>query len=292
MTFGEFLFVSVVVGVFILLWIHFGQGNSMIKLLVIPLIIGLLLRFTWGIFGAIVVLATIPLVLSEFYVTLLNYIGLASIVTIGLVLLTGVAGLTSFGQAAFVGIGAYTTAVLTTAYGLSPWLTLPLSLLVLVGAGMAVILGLVNFGMTIVSMFLIDRLGRKTTIVIGLAAFAADAFLFPRDADRPSADPQPACGRPVGQAHRTDLVEDTERTRGPSFDHRRHLGRTETDGGQDGRIGVVRVKRSSGYASLDNSALEAVRAWRFEPARRMGAAVDAWVEIPIRFKLSPGDSLM
>ena len=79
--------------------------------------------------GAIVVLATIPLVLSEFYVTLLNYIGLASIVTIGLVLLTGVAGLTSFGQAAFVGIGAYTTAVLTTAYGLSPWLTLPISLL-------------------------------------------------------------------------------------------------------------------------------------------------------------------
>ena len=79
--------------------------------------------------GAIVVLATMPLVLSEFYVTLLNYIGLASIVTIGLVLLTGVAGLTSFGQAAFVGIGAYTTAVLTTAYGLSPWLTLPISLL-------------------------------------------------------------------------------------------------------------------------------------------------------------------
>jgi len=35
-----------------------------------------------------------------------------------------------------------------------------------------------------------------------------------------------------------------------------------------------------------------VRVWRFEPARRMGAAVDAWVEIPIRFKLSPGDSLM
>lgn len=60
----------------------------------------------------------------------------------------------------------------------------------------------------------------------------------------------------------------------------------------DGRIGAVRVKRSSGYASLDDSALEAVRAWRFEPARRMGAAVDAWVEIPIRFKLSPGDSLM
>jgi protein TonB len=60
----------------------------------------------------------------------------------------------------------------------------------------------------------------------------------------------------------------------------------------DGRIGAVRIKRSSGHASLDDSALKAVRAWRFEPARRMGAVVDAWVEIPIRFKLSPGDSLM
>ena len=92
--------------------------------------------------GALVVFAMMPLVLSEFYVTLLNYIGLASIVTIGLVLLTGVAGLTSFGQAAFVGIGAYTTAVLTTAYGLSPWLTLPISLLLT--TAIALVLGFVT----------------------------------------------------------------------------------------------------------------------------------------------------
>ena len=44
----------------------------------------------------------------------LNYIGLYALVALGLVLLTGVGGLTSFGQAAFVGIGAYTTAYLTT----------------------------------------------------------------------------------------------------------------------------------------------------------------------------------
>ena len=47
-----------------------------------------------------------PLVASEFHVTLLNYIGLYAIVALGLVLLTGVGGLTSFGQAAFVGLGA------------------------------------------------------------------------------------------------------------------------------------------------------------------------------------------
>jgi len=79
--------------------------------------------------AAIGLLAVAPVVLSDFYVTLLNYIGLASIVTLGLVLLTGVGGLTSFGQAAFVGIAAYTTAVLTTRYGVSPWLSLPAALL-------------------------------------------------------------------------------------------------------------------------------------------------------------------
>lgn len=73
-------------------------------------------------------LACAPFLLPDFYVTLLNYIGLASVVTLGLVLLTGVGGLMSFGQAAFVGIGAYTTAVLTTQYGTSPWLALPAGL--------------------------------------------------------------------------------------------------------------------------------------------------------------------
>ncbi|HET9045057.1 MAG TPA: branched-chain amino acid ABC transporter ATP-binding protein/permease [Burkholderiales bacterium] len=69
-------------------------------------------------------LALGPAFLAEFHVTLLNYIGLYSLVALGLVLLTGVGGLTSFGQAAFVGLGAYTTAYLSTAYALSPWLTL------------------------------------------------------------------------------------------------------------------------------------------------------------------------
>ncbi|MDP2325961.1 MAG: branched-chain amino acid ABC transporter permease, partial [Gammaproteobacteria bacterium] len=62
-----------------------------------------------------------PLVASEFHVTLLNYIGLYAIVALGLVLLTGVGGLTSFGQAAFVGLGAYTTAYLSTAESLPAW---------------------------------------------------------------------------------------------------------------------------------------------------------------------------
>ena len=52
--------------------------------------------------------------LPPFWIVLLDNIGLSALVALGLVLLTGVGGLTSFGQAAFVGLGAYTTAVLTT----------------------------------------------------------------------------------------------------------------------------------------------------------------------------------
>ena len=70
----------------------------------------------------LVLVAVLPL--PDFWITQLNYIGLYSLVCLGLVLLTGVAGLTSFGQAAFVGIGAYSTAWLTLNTGLSPWLTL------------------------------------------------------------------------------------------------------------------------------------------------------------------------
>jgi len=68
--------------------------------------------------------------LPAYWVTLANYIGLYAIVALGLVLLTGVGGLTSFGQAAFVGLGAYATAYLSTAHGLSPWLGLVVGLVV------------------------------------------------------------------------------------------------------------------------------------------------------------------
>ncbi|QOL52108.1 branched-chain amino acid ABC transporter ATP-binding protein/permease [Massilia litorea] len=68
--------------------------------------------------------------LPAYWITLANYIGLYAIVALGLVLLTGVGGLTSFGQAAFVGLGAYATAYLSTAHGLSPWLGLAVGLVV------------------------------------------------------------------------------------------------------------------------------------------------------------------
>ena len=71
-----------------------------------------------------ILLALMPVApVPEFWITQANYIGLYTLVVLGLVLLTGIAGLTSFGQAAFVGIGAYTAAYLTLTYAISPWLT-------------------------------------------------------------------------------------------------------------------------------------------------------------------------
>lgn len=57
----------------------------------------------------------------------------------------------------------------------------------------------------------------------------------------------------------------------------------------DGRAGEVRIKKSSGYDLLDQSALNAVRVWRFEPARKIDTPLVMTVDIPVRFSLSePG----
>ncbi|QDL35899.1 ABC transporter permease subunit [Rhodoferax sediminis] len=98
-------------------------------------------------FAFVLVLALLPLLpVSEFWITQANYIGLYSLVVIGLVLLTGVAGLISFGQSAFVGIGAYTTAYLAIKFGVSPWLTLLAGLAITAVA--ALVLGWVTLRMS------------------------------------------------------------------------------------------------------------------------------------------------
>lgn len=53
----------------------------------------------------------------------------------------------------------------------------------------------------------------------------------------------------------------------------------------DGRCTETRVRQSSGHELLDASARDAVRRWRFVPARRGDTPVDSWVEVPIVFRL-------
>jgi protein TonB len=52
-----------------------------------------------------------------------------------------------------------------------------------------------------------------------------------------------------------------------------------------GHVGQVIVKQSAGHPDLDRAAADAVRRWRFEPARRGAEAVAMWVELPVEFRL-------
>lgn len=123
--------------------------------------------------GFAALMALSPLILPAYQVTLLNYIGLNALVVLGLVLLTGVGGMTSFGQAALVGIGAYSTAYLTVTEqlpqflmwtGSSPW------------AGL--LLGIV---LTVVSAFIVGGLTLKLSghyLPLGTIAWGISLYYF------------------------------------------------------------------------------------------------------------------
>ncbi len=53
----------------------------------------------------------------------------------------------------------------------------------------------------------------------------------------------------------------------------------------EGKCLRVELKKSSGADLLDQAALDAVKSWRFVPARRGSQAVIAWVDVPLAFKL-------
>ncbi len=88
--------------------------------------------FTTRLIIAAVLLALLaaPFYTAPFTITLLNYIGVYSLVALGLVLLTGISGIVSFGQASFMGIAAYATAWASALMGYSPWLGLVLAIVV------------------------------------------------------------------------------------------------------------------------------------------------------------------
>ncbi len=65
----------------------------------------------------------------EHYVDVMVFAGIYSLVTIGLCLLMGYAGQISLGHASFFGLGAYISGVITTKYGINPWLCVFLGML-------------------------------------------------------------------------------------------------------------------------------------------------------------------
>lgn len=86
------------------------------------------------------VLAAGLLIDNSYYIQTLTLIGINTILALGLNLLMGYAGQISLGHAAFFGIGAYTTAILTTKFMVSPWLALPAALIL--AASVAYIVGI------------------------------------------------------------------------------------------------------------------------------------------------------
>jgi branched-chain amino acid transport system permease protein len=84
-------------------------GKPLVTPRQLTLVFVVLLALAWGF-------------LPEFTVSVLSNIGLYALVAAGLVMLTGVGGMTSFGQAAFVGMGAYATAWICTSPTAAAWL--------------------------------------------------------------------------------------------------------------------------------------------------------------------------
>ena len=106
---------------------------------------GAMRRYALGL--VILLVLALPLLpVPEFVITQMNYIGIDALVVLGLVLLTGICGLTSFGQAAFAGIGAYATAYASTTLGWSPWIGLLLGMALTALA--ALLLGVVTLKMS------------------------------------------------------------------------------------------------------------------------------------------------
>jgi branched-chain amino acid transport system permease protein len=78
--------------------------------------------------GISVALCLLPFILGDgYYLSVMNFIALYSIVAIGLCLLTGYGGQLSMSHAAFFGIGAYTSAILSTHFGLNPLVSIFIS---------------------------------------------------------------------------------------------------------------------------------------------------------------------
>jgi branched-chain amino acid transport system permease protein len=93
-----------------------------------------------GLAALAVVLALIPAFIRNNYIlTIFILVAQFTILTIGLSLLMGYAGQISLGHATFFGIGAYTTAILSTRFGLSPWLALLTG--IILSAGVAHLIG-------------------------------------------------------------------------------------------------------------------------------------------------------
>lgn len=102
---------------------------------------------------------------NPYHLQLMTFIGIYTLLALGLNMLMGYAGQISLGHAAFFGLGAYTTAVFTVRWGISPWTALPAALVLTAAIAFLVALpmlklsgfylgmGTLGFGMIVFILF-------------------------------------------------------------------------------------------------------------------------------------------
>ena len=81
----------------------------------------------WALLGFALLLALPFAVKSAYHLRLMNFVGINILLVLGLNFILGYAGLLSFAQVGFFLVGAYTGGILSVDYGVSFWLTLPIS---------------------------------------------------------------------------------------------------------------------------------------------------------------------
>jgi branched-chain amino acid transport system permease protein len=84
------------------------------------------------------IITLIPFVIPGYYLNIFVFIGLNALMALGLLILIGFTGQVSLGHAGFYAIGAYASAILSTTYNISPWLTILLAVLITAAVGFVV----------------------------------------------------------------------------------------------------------------------------------------------------------
>jgi branched-chain amino acid transport system permease protein len=89
----------------------------------------------------VAVIGLVPFFITNpYYITIMVFIGIFSLPAVGLTLLMGYSGQISIGHAAFFGMGAYTSGILTTKLGLNPWAAM--SVAIILTSLLALIIGI------------------------------------------------------------------------------------------------------------------------------------------------------
>ncbi len=136
----------------------------------------------WVIFGAAVLLLA-GVLDSDYYLTLVNFIGIFTLLVVGLNLLMGYAGQISLGHAAFFGLGAYTSGILTATYGVNPWL--------------AMLAGLVLCGLTAVLIGVPALKLRGYYLAMATLGFGIIVYIFLNEAQGLTGGPSGLAGIPA-----------------------------------------------------------------------------------------------